>query len=149
MDHVWTVLCRQVITDVSSNNVSLINVVERIVFQAVGDGNAIPYPVELVTMWTRSQPDEPEVSEAQVSLLSPSDASLIDSINYDVDLSEHLRLRVNGQFQAIPFTESGIYKFLVERREADGMWQLVASIPLEIIRELQENTPQDTPLESN
>ena len=150
MEHIWSVLCRLSIVDQKRNNVSLIEVMEQLSF--VGETEvesehtpALTFPVELVTLWSRSDLKTPEASRARVLMLSPEGEFLNpEGVEYEVDLTEFQRFRAMGKFEALPYVGDGIYRFVVQSLDAEReQWRDVASIPLEIVRENspEENTP--------
>ena len=58
MKHIWSILCRNAIVDKDTNNVSLLNVIERIIFepkQKLAENKKLPIPVveelTLVSLW--------------------------------------------------------------------------------------------------
>lgn len=72
MQHVWSIVCSNSVIDVRTNNISLFNTLERIVFslkdedierlQSQFDGNLpVPISAEFVTMWVRSEFQTPEI----------------------------------------------------------------------------------------
>jgi hypothetical protein len=144
VDHVWSVLCRLSIIDGQRNNVSLIEVMERLSFK--GDFEieqnkiyGVPFPVELVTLWSRSDPDIPEASQARVLMISPKGQVLNEENGhtYSIDLTEYQRFRAIGRFEGLPFVGNGVYKFLIQSfDEEHEQWINETSIPLEIVMEI-------------
>ena len=137
MEHVWTVVCQLRIDDKQSNNISLINVLEQVTFISEEGPKGIPIPINVVTMWRRSQLDQPEQATARLSLIAPNEESLFVQ-EHNLDLTEYQRLRNTGHFDGLPFSGTGTYRFVMELQE-NGEWHKVASVPVEVI----EKTPQD------
>jgi hypothetical protein len=143
VEHIWSVLCRLSIVDQQRNNVSLIEIMERLLFRGEeveipeDQVAGLPYPVELVSLWSRSDPDTPEVSRARVLVYSPEGQSLnTEGHEYSVDLTQYQRFRAMGRFDVLPFVGNGFYRFVVQKFDEDShSWVDVASIPLEIVRE--------------
>jgi hypothetical protein len=139
--------------DSRRNNVSLIETLERISFpgppvelpeeQVAG----LPFPVELVSFWTRSNLDVPETGHARIQILSPEGIALIpdEAPKYVVNLEQHQRFRLMAQITVLPFVGNGIYRFVVQYfDEKADQWQTVASVPLEIVMETSsEESPPD------
>lgn len=146
MEHIWSVLCRLSIVDQQRNNVSLIDVMEQLSF--VGEVEeeehplALPFPIELVTLWSRTDLKTPEVSQARVLILSPKGEFLDPKgAEYDIDLTEYQRFRAMGKFGTLPYVGDGIYRFVVQNfDEKSEQWRDVASIPLEIVK---QNSPEE------
>jgi hypothetical protein len=143
VEHIWSVLCRLSIVDLERNNVSLIEIMERLLFRGevveIPEDQiaGLPYPVELVTLWSRSEPNTSEVSRARVLIFSPEGKSLNEAgQEYPVDLTQYQRFRAMGRFDVLPFVGNGFYRFVVQKFDEDNdRWIDVASIPLEIVRE--------------
>ena len=136
MEHIWTVVCEKSIVDSSSNNISLINVIERIRFgereELKGD-KMVPgafVGLEVVSMWCRSDVEKPETGKSRTEFLSPSKDVLVGNEG-PIDLMEHQRLRAIWAFFGVPYAGDGRYMFVVQQ-EVDGEWQTEAEIPLEI-----------------
>lgn len=134
IDHVWTVLCSNVVTDKETNNLSLIETVEQ--WNISTDAEfplVIGNPIILATLWSRSDLDTPTKGMAKISLIAPS-GKVRELPLFEVDLSIHRRLRGRHQFQGIEVEESGKYLFRLELVDDGGGGgpTLVAEIPLEI-----------------
>lgn len=81
IDHVWSILCGKSTTDRETNNLSLFEVIEQI--NVLGPlpepaaKMALPMPFELVSLWCRANPGEPEESTARIKLLAPNNAETL------------------------------------------------------------------------
>lgn len=133
-------------TDTESNNISLIEVLDRVDFKVKADfgpipteeQRVIPVPAEFVTMWSRDDPEQQEQGLARLLIISPS-GEILHTIEFEPDLTEHQRHRQRGIFRGLPFVENGIYQYVVQVfDEAKREWGEVASVPLEIIGEILE-----------
>lgn len=138
IDHVWTVLCARAIVDSQSNNISLIDVIEQL---SIGDPRAaqgvegvVPLPVELVTLWSRAQDEQPIISRGRTSFIRPS-GLLNESIReHDIDLRVSKRLRHRQHFMGLPIREPGRHIFQVDLwDDAHQDWRSVVRVPLEIV----------------
>ncbi len=150
MEHVWTVICRISLTNQETNNLSLIETLERVAFHSSAEHpepaeNArvsfVP-PVYLVSMWWRSDLGQPEQGRARTRVISPRNDELPGSElkEYSVDLQIHSKLRVIGTIEALPFWGDGVYRFQIEfYDEATEKWVRVARIPLEIVLEVPKD----------
>jgi len=144
MKHVWTIVCERSIIDSQSNNISLINALEQIQLMAgeevqnlattPGESpiRGIGVTFEVVTLWCRNDPNQPESAPSQALLLSPTGDEMVKN-KMQIDLTNHQRMRVKWGFGGIPYSGDGRYLFVVQQEIAD-QWQTVAEIPLDINR---------------
>lgn len=133
IDHVWTVVCSRAVIDRESNNVSLQNVIEQITIRGepILD-TVVPIPLDVVTLWVRTNTDMPGQAHTRLTFLSPS-GTVLGSLESEVDLSEYERYRARTHFQALPVTEPGRYIFRIElQNEGASKWRQVAIVPLRI-----------------
>lgn len=134
IEHVWTVLCTRVLIDRASNNATLVEVIERLAGPATDDSEPglIAIPMDLITLWTRSDLEKGERGRARMRLLAPDGSQLGGSVPYDVDLTAGHRLRNTTRLGALPFKGAGYHRFVIELEDADGKWQPVARVPLDV-----------------
>ena len=137
MDHIWTVICEKSITDSRSNNISLINIMEQIRVAPKEDIRGILLELEVVSLWCRSDADQPETGHTRTILCSPIGDELAQSELITIDLTKYQRIRASWKFIGLPYSDDGRYHFVVQR-QIDDQWQTVATVPLEIIRDLPE-----------
>lgn len=141
IEHVWTVLCRRSVVDRETNSISLIESVEAIQFGVVQPTGApaptgLPIDLELVTLWIRSDRAVPENSRYRVVIQLPDQTEREVGETVSVDLRQFERLRSRVNFNGIPFSGPGRYRFLVQLE--DGATRTtVARVPLDI----EETTP--------
>jgi hypothetical protein len=146
IQHIWTVPCRLYIVDQQTNNVSLLDVLEELTLSphAVDPGTGHPrYPAvfNVVSLWARQNPAQPEVGKTRLCLLSPAGDSLME-ITAEVSLQEFRRLRHSWRIMGFPLAGTGRYHFRVERRaDADADWEEVARVPLDIDVEVAPEAP--------
>ena len=134
IEHVWTLICSNVVTDSGTNNISIFNILEEIVVpEQIVQKNIIKIAIELSELWVRSDPSEPEKGKSRVDMVSPS-GEVMDSTIADIDLSTYQRIRLRGLYQGLPYKGDGVYKFIVYyNSENEGEdWIQVAAIPLKI-----------------
>lgn len=143
VDHVWSVLCGQAIVDERSNNVSLINVLETVTFVGPAppaDGDVrLPFEAELVSVWTRSDPDIAAYGQAKLLIQTPSGKQREGPL-VEIDLSDQLVFKTIGVV-ALPFSELGLYYFIVQLQHKDE-WVQVSKIPLLVHLEKEEDEPE-------
>lgn len=133
IQHVWSVLCSKASIDRETNNISLFEVIEQIQIQGLADEpGVLPCSLELVSLWSRTEPDKPSRGEARIFLRTPRTTNLMPQTQA-VDLQQYRRLRSRLVIPSIPIEGPGIYTFVVECREQGReQWVQVASIPLEV-----------------
>lgn len=135
MNHAWTILCRRTLTDANTNTLSIIDTVELIEFETNEEINALPIELEIVSLWWRTNPEEPENGKGRTQIVYPPTNESLINIPYDIDLTKASRHRLLGKFVGIPFAGSGIYEIVIQiLDETANIWQTVATLPLEIKR---------------
>jgi hypothetical protein len=130
--HAWSVLCQTPLTDASSNNVSLINVVEQLTLSGpVPRGAVIPFNLHLVSLWVRDPSDPPARGRGRLRTETPAGAG--GQIEFDLDLTDQSRLRTFGEIATLTARGTGLYWFIVElQRSPDSAWTEVARLPLQV-----------------
>src|SRR5262249_48649632 len=97
-----------------------------------GQEGLVPLPLELVTLYTRTNDDEPTNGRARVSFVRPSGLVQESVQEYETDLRSFKRVRQRARFAAIPIREPGRHVFRVELSGGEP-WQSVANVPLEVV----------------
>ena len=141
MKHTWSVLCQNYFVDKASNNLSLIEIPDRITFGGnIPDSRPfelrLPSHLFLVSTWARNGDEDVRLYISLIRVLSPTGDKL-GQFETTVDFEEQAKTRTIGKLDKLPFTENGVYHFQVCSKES-GLWIPVASIPLEIIHEQPE-----------
>jgi hypothetical protein len=122
------------VTDQTSNNVTIVEVVERLAGpipppeQGIG---VLGIQLDFLTLWARSDFQQGERGRARTRFLGPDDASLGEPTVYAVVLDEFPRLRNISRFGGVPYVGAGVYKLVIEK-EVGSAWEEVARYPLEI-----------------
>jgi hypothetical protein len=148
MEHVWTVFCRRVLIDDSTNQMTLIDAVESVsiaLHEQPKPGEAF-FQIEaaLASLWIRSDIATPENGEFRVTLHGPSGRiKSVEPLILPIDLTVHRRQRSKVTIPALPFGEPGRYVFEVELNEA-GEWRRVAGVPYELTLK-EDERPAETP----
>lgn len=145
IDHVWTVICSNVVVDKESNNVSLHNILEQLTVRKrmsseeenssgdVPSEMVIPYRFTVVTLWSRSDLSKRVIGYGRVKLLSPDEEPLIEPGEFEIDLYNNRRFRSKGKFSGFPVKGAGRYKLVVDVRiDEEADWEQVASVPVEV-----------------
>jgi len=137
IQHMWTIPCRVAIIDRTTNNVSLIDIVEEVTVappdaELAAGVPRVPILFDIMTLWRRENPDQPETGFSKMSLLSPQGAVLVEA-ETDVDLRTFKRCRATTKLVGIPVAGPGIYHLRLERRADTSMpWEEVARVPLDV-----------------
>jgi hypothetical protein len=139
-EHIWSVLCYKGCIDKFTDQISLLDVVECLPVPFARSPSEpmkedLDVQLQLVSLWTRSQLEIPEVTYSRLSLLT-SDGVVAECDELEVDLQNRTRIRTFFKMTALPFRGFGLYAFIVERH--DGIrdrWKEVARVPLEIRNE--------------
>lgn len=146
MEHIWSVLCRSQITDKDRNTLSLIETVEQInFFSEENNIDGIPAQFVLVSMWWRSNREQPEVGYQRMCITSPTGEIMVATSNLKIDLETSGRARIIINVDGFPYAGDGIYRFLVQYSVGEGD-NLVnaASIPLLVIRDTVSRLTNET-----
>jgi hypothetical protein len=133
------------LTDKDTNNISLIDVLERVTVHdpaaPAGEVGMLVIRAELISMWARENFDVPETGLARVRLLGPDNQLLLETKPFNIDLSTHPRARTGLKLTGIPSLTAGIHTFFVDY-ESEDSWTTLAKIPLEI--RFEPESPQET-----
>jgi len=144
IDHVWSVLCLKSIIDNESNNISLVDVIEKLEITGPSGEGLAPIQMEVVTLWTRHDLSQPSRAGARLRLVGPDNNQIDEPISYDVDLTTFFRTRHRVRMGGLPIRGSGLYRFLVELEE-NGNWREVAKVPLEVVHNVVEPAGHEGP----
>lgn len=136
IDHVWTVVCRRSILDESTNNYTLVEVLEQLSMgeppEEVEFPVTVPFEFHIVSLWTRSDPDEGASGEERRRLFGPGGEELHQH-TMTVELEDNRRFRNRGRFSAIPIAGAGYHYWEISFRADPGdEWTQVATSPLEV-----------------
>jgi len=135
--HVYTILCTKAVIDSETNNISLIDSIERLSGPNIpeqGQG-VLAISADFVTLWTRSDLARPERGRARVRILDPTGNPCGDPVSYTIELGEFVRVRALSRFSGFPFRGVGVYNLCVDQ-ETDGNWHEEARYPLEVTVEV-------------
>ena len=139
MDIVWGVFCQSAIVDRYTNNISLVNIIEELKLEALppikeGDEKtpAVAVDARLVTLWIRSDMEKSERGRGRIRIIYPTGESSFGP-EFDIDLSEFLRLRQISNIPALPIKGEGQYKFILEYEESSSIWIQKYTLPLRVV----------------
>ena len=122
--NIWSVLCRDIITDQESNTVSYIRCIEE---GAAANLPAQIGPVFLGTLWEKAG-KEPETVAFRVVLVSPTQKrqAVLQSRPVVIDRA---RQRLQFRLNVLQLGEYGSYTLLVEFNQNEK-WETAARLPI-------------------
>jgi len=135
-EHVWSVLCSRSVIDKETHQASLFDVVESLTVTLreplpAKTKAVIPFRMNLVSFWTRSEGGKQEKTTCRVKIIAPNGEILSDT-ETTIDLSVHSRFRSTLTLEAFPLSGPGIFRFTVLLKDGTR-WREVARIPVEIV----------------
>ena len=141
MKHIWTVICRNVLEDKNTGNLSLVDILERITFSAdLPEERPYTMPIQrplyIVSNWLNQEEASTADFYTRIRFVSPDGAELVNE-KVKLRFENSPKLRVSGQVGSLPYTTNGLYEFEIAL-ESNGYWDVVAQIPIEIILEQPE-----------
>jgi hypothetical protein len=146
---IWAILCQSSAVDRDTNVVSLFNVIEDLTLSApppeappgqqLPAGLALVPPFRIVALWSRSNPDVPEQGRGRMRLLLPKDGSVARTQEFDVDLTQHLRLRHIMNLSGLPLGGEGIYRFVIDGMTGTSEWTEKFELPLHVAFQRQDS----------
>lgn len=136
IDFVWAVICSKSIIDDQTKNISLIDVVEQInISRTVELPISIALPIEVVSLWSRTNLDQPARGHGRIVFITPSGNSQ-ELGQMDIDLESYKRLRARIGLLGLPISELGKHVFEVHFSfEGSDETTIVARVPIEIVSE--------------
>ncbi len=110
-------VCRKIIVDKNSNNISIIDVLEQINISGPlpEKEGMLPISFHIVSLWARSDYNMPIQGLGRIEFLDPAKKP-IQEFTFDVDLSEKARMRTLGELNGFPFRGKGLHWIKVESR---------------------------------
>jgi hypothetical protein len=134
------VFCERAVVDATTNNISLINVLDEFhppqpkpppATDATAPKKMMPlyhYICAFVSFWERTDSDKPErPCRVRTRLHAPSGKKLIEMI-HDLDLSEFPRARLIGHLPGVPVPEEGVYVWRVAYERSKDRWVAGGSV---------------------
>ena len=134
----WAMLCESFVQDKSTNKLSIFNTIEGLRLPALAlpptsseSVTIITQPLNLLALITRSDLDVGERGSARVTLIAPGSNDTVRP-EIEVNLVDFTTYRIWFNFQELPLTSSGVYKFLVDCHSEDGDWGEPFEVPLPV-----------------
>jgi hypothetical protein len=128
------VFCERFLVDATTNNVSIINLLDEIHLRPIDEAElpnqpkgkipAIPHPCVAAAFWDRDHREQPEtvLHDVRVRLLSPRGRTLMEAAG-ELDLRTYPRARVVVQAPVLPIDGEGVYVWRAAIRTARGQWK--------------------------
>jgi hypothetical protein len=133
IDHVWTVLCQRSLIDRNSNNVTLIEIIEQLNITGREDPIVVQMPMELVSLWTRRDPETRARGRYRISFIEPDNAMTLEPYVADIDLTNHSRFRTRARMGGFPIRRAGRHKFRVDLQvEGEEEWRQIVEVPVQV-----------------
>ena len=137
--HVWTVYCRQVITDKDTGAVSALQLLDGVTVSVNDDSSSsdkVPVQMDsvLMTVWARRVWDTPVMSRMRIRMVAPDGDVLMSNIA-EVDLRDSIMHRLMGRSNVFVVKGNGMYEWVIEREADDGEkgpWIEQARIPVRV-----------------
>lgn len=143
--HIWSIICKESITNQDDNLISLIGVLEKLnsVITPIkgkykkGDKLAIPFNFELINFWTKDEGKELNLN-IKVEIVDPNSKVIATSTNSSPFPTKINRLRTRMKIQGLPVTENGRYNFRVSYSVGEKTkFVVVAELPLDVTFEIK------------
>jgi hypothetical protein len=143
MKHLWSIICRKAIIDSETKNISIIDVLEEIIFHNVGGlpkkepKIALACDFEIISYWLRDDLDEKTV-DFSVEIIDPNNMKVGGTENkMKFPEADKMRMRTIIKSKALPFTTEGRYWFKI-KLNGEKSSKTMAEIPVEV--KLQEKS---------
>lgn len=142
INHEWSVLSSSSIVDQDSNNLSLINTIEQIAFDAqLGsgetfnkEGEVIPFNMVITTRLRKLIPANLSVKGSlKIDFVDPKHSQM-GTFSQDFEMGADIKnIRIRSGIAGLKVTESGLYHFEIYLKEEDMDYEKIYSLPLEMI----------------
>lgn len=139
--HIWTALCRESIIDQDTNNISLLNIFERLevgvndLDRKIQNKEKIGVPInfEIISLWRRNSQQKDALGDVDIEVLRP-DGEVSKKFSYKLEIKDPLvRMRSRFRINGFEVTTSGDYIFRVKIKEdGDKEFKTTAEVPLEV-----------------
>lgn len=153
--HLWSLICEKAIIDGETNNVSIINAIERFSIniplsqkeEAVKNGSkgfSFPIPFEVVTVYRKSTLDKEIMFSHKITLQNTEHEILAESNNVH-KIERHItNFRIRNQMRQLLVDKSGLFSIGVWCKENDEKdYILCHEIPFDIILNFTEDPKQE------
>jgi hypothetical protein len=134
--NVWSILCKEILTDQETNSVSYVHCIEE------GAAFVLPtllFPISVGTLWEKdTDQDEPFMARVVFVLPSGIEKQLLQTKALTFSRQ---RQRLHFKLEGLPITEFGRHEVRVEI-QLNGQWNINSRLPF-MIRKLakKQNSP--------
>lgn len=143
-EHVWSVLCKNMLADDETKVISLMGVVERLILhdsqenldRSLEGTSGFQHPMRLISWCVRSNPEIEESFEMRAGWHCPSGEPIMGDVIPATLQGFGLRVRVS--IDEIPWGGPGVYWLIVQKKDEGEQWATVARLPVQV--ELQPAT---------
>jgi hypothetical protein len=127
----WSHIVGSTSVDITTNSLSLFNIIEEIsgeIKAPLDDINKeviLPFSYEIISLWQRVAYNNKEIKQTiRIELISPENKEL-QSFSYDLLIpSDKERMRFRTNINGIKFAGNGEYKILVKIKTKDGFEEM-------------------------
>lgn len=153
-EHIWTVLCYKGCIDTLTNQVSLLDVTEKLKLGIEAEERErmdrtegvmkTPVNLEVVSWWVRSKPDVPESAKGRLILRSPHGHE-VGGGGFEINLTVSSGWRGRLLINSFPVNQGeGLFWFEVQLLEEPETWKMVSRVPLEFQLQVVESLDSAT-----
>jgi len=139
INHIWSVICTKSVIDSETNNISLIDTIERLTINLpTGQSTRtesinLAVNFEIVSLWERHPYNEPTSKMARIRIMFPDGNPSSNPITYEVNLNHHHRMRSKIKLTSMEIRTEGRYLFLIGLQDDNGGWSTEKEVPLEVV----------------
>jgi hypothetical protein len=149
IEHIWSVMSQKSIVDMNTNNLSILDILERINVvlnssDKFNDKNpaTIPFLFEVISYWRKSDAvGNKEINgESKICIYSPTKHQLSDfSIKFQIPKDKKF-YRTIIKFNAFKITEEGEYRVEILQKVNNGEHIVVANLPVFVeLKSIKQN----------
>jgi hypothetical protein len=124
MKHILGVLCMRALIDQTTQNLTLIDVVD-VLYAPIEENSegALGVSLDFISMWRREAAERPETGRARLGIFGPDRRLIGQYLIYEVDLMGAQRARNITKFAAFPLRGIGEYMLAIEVELPAGTWE--------------------------
>ncbi len=144
--HIWSIICSQSTIDSETNNLTLVNVIEKITVNVLpadidkmkadgAKGFMLPAQLEVTSFFKKQDEKKVGVFDMRVRMTNPVGETMITSLPQKIGLKEGVKnIRIRNRFAGIPVEKTGEYSFVVDLKDiSETEYAEVGRIPLDVI----------------
>lgn len=145
LTHVWSVATSSSLLDKDTNNISLLNTLEKLtiniketdldkVKKEGAEGIIFPIVFEVVSRFTRKEIGVGEAFDYKLNLINPEGKIIVNS-EQKIAIDKNIKnIRVRTNIQSLPVSTSGDYILYIEFKDVgDNKYDKVAELPIEVV----------------